>query len=201
VIFRRGKRFIPTSATGETPVCGKKINDILRKRLRKRAGRAFQASAGVIDSQSVKSSIVGGIRGFDAGKKIRGRKRHILVDTLGLLIVVVVHSAAIQDRDGGLLVLQRICNAFGRLKLIWADAAYRGRFVELAYSTLRRKVAIVEKEPGQQGFKVLPRRWVVERTFAWISNYRRHSRDYEFLTESSEAMIYVSMIQIMLKRL
>jgi putative transposase len=134
-------------------------------------------------------------------EKIIGRKRHILVDTMGLLITVVVHSAGIQDRDGGILVLERIKNIFSRLILIWADGGYRGRFVEQAYSSFKRKIEIVEKEPEQKGFKVLPRRWVVERTLAWLSNYRRHSRDYEYLTESSEAMIYISMIQIMLKRL
>ena len=169
--------------------------------MRKLAGRQFQASAGAIDSQSVKCSSVGGVRGFDAGKKILGRKRHILVDTMGLLIAVVVHSAGIQDRDGGLLVLERIQGFFSKLILIWADGGYRGQFVERAYRSFRREIEIIDKDPDQKGFKVLPRRWVVERTFAWLSNYRRHSRDYERLIESSEAMIYISMVQLMLKRL
>lgn len=173
----------------------------MRKRLRKREGRAFQASAGAIDSQSVKCSTVGGIRGYDSGKKILGRKRHILVDTMGLLIAVVVHSADIQDRDGGILVFNRIKNALTQLVLIWADGGYRGQFVEKVRKIFHRKIEIIEKDPDQKGFVVLPRRWVVERTFAWISNYRRHSRDYELLTTSSEAMIYISMVQVMLKRL
>ena len=119
---------------------------------------------------------------------------------MGLIIAVVVHSADIQDRDGGLLILRQIKNSLTALILIWADGGYRGEFLQKAHKIFRRKVKIVEKDRQQKGFKVLPRRWVVERTFAWISNFRRHSKDYELLTSSSESMIYISMIQIMLKR-
>ena len=186
---------------GACQAYGKKINDVLRKRLRKRDGRAVQATAGIIDSQSVKTSSNGVIRGYDGGKKINGRKRHIWVDTLGLLIAVVVHAADIQDRDGGLLVFEKIKNMLSRLKLIWADGGYRGQFIDKVKQGFQRKIEIVKRSDNVKGFNVLPKRWIVERTFGWIVQYRRHSRDYEGLTENSEAMIYISMLQIMLRRI
>ena len=200
VISHLGKRFIHILETGKNPVLGKKINDILRKRLRKKDGREPQASAAIIDSQSIKTTHRGGVRGYDGGKKILGRKRHILVDALGLLMVVVVHSAGIQDRDGGLLVLDKMKGVFSRLKVIWADGGYLGKFIIGAKQNFNRNVEVIKRCDDTKGFKVLPKRWIVERSFAWLINYRRHSKDYEYLTESSEAMIYISMIQLMLKR-
>lgn len=119
---------------------------------------------------------------------------------MGLLMMVVVHSAAIQDRDGGLLVLRRIKNMFSKLKIIWVDGGYQGRFVSIGRKLFRRKIVVVKRLSTSIGFVLLPKRWIVERTFAWLANFRRHSRDYERHTQSSEAMIYISMIQVMLKR-
>lgn len=149
----------------------------------------------------MKSSEGGEERGYDAGKKVTGRKRHILVDTLGLLIAVVVHSAAVQDRDGGRLVLDRAqMHDRKRLQLIWADQGYAGEFVEWAEGEFNVEVAIVSKKQGQQGFEVLPRRWVVERTLAWLTRQRRLARDYERVVAHSEAFVHVAMISLMIRR-
>jgi len=177
------------------------INQRLRQRLRQAEGRKPTPSAAIIDSQSVKTTEQGGQRGFDAGKKINGRKRHILVDTIGLLLMVVVHSAGIQDRDGAKLVLAQVRGRFKRLRLIWADAAYGGQLIEWVKEQLRCVLEIVRRRDDVAGFEVLPRRWVVERTLAWISRCRRMSKDYEALTETSEAYVYLAMIHLMLKRL
>jgi putative transposase len=131
---------------------------------------------------------------------VNGRKRHILVDTLGLLLVVVVHAANIQESEGAKLVLRRARGRFPRLRLIWADGAYEAA-VGWAKQFAAWVLELVRKPEGQKGFVVLPRRWVVERTFAWLMNSRRLARDYERLTGSSEAMIQVAMIHLMLKRL
>lgn len=130
-----------------------------------------------------------------------GRKRHLLVDTLGLLMTVVVHAADIQDRDGAILVLERIIGCFSKLKLIWADGGYRGDFINFAKTLFNRTIEVVLRTDTDKGFKVVRKRWIVERTFAWLNNYRRHSKDYERLPESSEAMIYVSMIHLMIRRI
>lgn len=132
---------------------------------------------------------------------MNGRKRHILVDTIGLLLTVVVHAANIQDRDGAKLVLEKARGTFLRLTLIWADGGYAGKLVEWVQETCGWLLQIVKRRDDIQGFAVLPRRWVVERTLGWLGRCRRLSKDYEELTESSEAMIHLAMTQLMLKRL
>jgi len=141
------------------------------------------------------------VRGYDAGKRVKGRKRQIVVDTLGLILAVVVHAASIQDRDGARLVLARLAGRFPRLRLIWADGGYAGKLIGAVKERWGWTVAIVKRTAGERGFVVLPRRWVVERTFGWLGRYRGLSKDYEQVPESSEAMILIAMIQIMLKRL
>ncbi|MEO1765225.1 MAG: IS5 family transposase [Cyanobacteria bacterium J06629_18] len=177
-----------------------KIHSVLRSQLRIQEGRDVEPSAGIIDSQTVKTTEKGGVKGYDAGKKINGRKRHILVDTMGLILVVVVHAASIQDRDGAKLVLDKLRYLFPRLYLIWADGGYAGKLIGWARYFIGCAIEIV-KRSDDTSFKVLPRRWVVERTFAWLGRYRRLSKDYEYLSQTSETMIYAAMTHLMLGRL
>ena len=137
---------------------------------------------------------------------MNGRKRHVAVDTLGLVWAVVVHSAAVQDRDGGrrvlgVLAVMRACGLLPRLKLIWADAAYAGKLVEWARAAGGWLLEIVKRADGVAGFVVLPKRWIVERTFGWLNRYRRLSKDYETLPENSETLIRLAMINLMAHRL
>lgn len=141
------------------------------------------------------------MRGYDSGKQVKGRKRHLLVDTLGLLLMVLVTEADMQDRDAAKRLLVMILGLFPRLRKLWADGAYRGTLLEWVKQFCRLDLEIVERDPSAVGFQLLPRRWVVERTLAWLSRCRRLSKDYEYLPSSSEAMIYVAMVRLMTRRL
>jgi putative transposase len=183
-----------------------RINDALRDRVRRRAGREKSPSMGIIDSQSVKTTEQGGPHGKDAHKKVNGRKRHIVVDTLGLVMAAAVHAADIQDRDGAKPVLKKLLGRFPRLKKILADGIYNGGIGEWAKELGGWIWELVVRDPNEseeekKKFKVLKWRWIVERTFAWLGRNRRMSKDYERTEESSEAWIYLGMIHLMLRRL
>lgn len=179
------------------------VLDGLRDRLRLAEGRTADPSAAVIDSQSVKAAETVGkpSRGYDAGKKINGRKRHIAVDTIGLLLVVLVTAASTQDRDGARPLLQRLSASCQRIQLVWADGGYAGKLLNWARDQLKLTLQVVKRNDNTKGFHVLPRRWVVERTLAWIIGHRRCARDYERLPTHHETMVRWSMIRITSHRL
>jgi len=178
------------------------IHAHLREHVRLLDGRKRHASAGIIDSQSVRSTECSDERGYDAGKKINGRKRHVLVDTIGLILLVMVLPANIQDRDGArqLLAAYFAKGTRRRVRHIWADGGYAGALVEWSRKLWRCTIEIV-KRSELHVFKVLPRRWVVERTFGWLGRYRRLNRDYERQAKTGETMVYLAMIRLMLARL
>lgn len=178
----------------------KLLHDSMVKQVRKREGREDQPTAGIIDSQSVKSTLVSSEdKGFDAGKRINGIKRHIVVDVLGLILMVVVQSASTQDRDGAKMVLKKLTFQYRKIRKIFADSGYSGKLLGWAKSYLRISVEIVKKiKPGC--FEVLPKRWIVERTFAWLETNRRNAKNYERLNQTSVTMVHISAIRVMLKR-
>jgi len=190
-----------------------RIHDILRAKVRQQTvkpsskdskdntSRHKHPTAASLDSQSVKSTHIKGQRGFDSGKKIKGRKRHLLVDTLGLLLSVRVTRADVSDPAGARLLLKQRNGACKKLRLVWVDGAYRGKLCDWVTQRFKFRLQPVLRNEGQKGFVILPRRWVVERTFGWFNLCRRLSKDYEELTQTSETFIRMAMIRIMLGRL
>jgi len=178
-----------------------RIHDTLRAEVRRKEGRHKHPTAACLDSQSVKCTAIPGERGFDAGKKVNGRKRHMLVDTLGLLLAVLVTPANVQDRDGARALLKRLGGCCKKLRRIWVDGAYSGKLVDWVADHFRFGLEVVQRPKGTKGFVLLAKRWVVERTFGWLNHTRRLSKDYERHTDSSEAMIRIAMIRLMVRRL
>ena len=179
-----------------------RINHYLLMAIREAEGREASPSAGVIDSQSVKTTESGGVRGYDAGKKIKGRKRHILTDTCGYLVHAVIHAADIQDRDGAPLVLADIRKSFPWLRHVFADGGYAGDKLRDALAKIGKwTLKIIKRSDTAKGFVLLPQRWVVERTFAWLNRNRRLAKDFEQSIKSATAWLFLASIQLITRRI
>ena len=180
------------------------IHDVLRDCVRKTEGRAVAPTAAIVDSQSVKTPDQAGERGFDAGKKISGRKRHVAVDCLGLILFMTITPASMQDRDAARPLITALVRLYGRLQIIWADGGYLGALVNWVKQLRpfgKLRLEIVRRCDQVRGFKILPKRWIVERTFGWFFKSRRLCRDYEVRLDHSEAMVRLCMIRLMVRRL
>ena len=176
------------------------IHESLVEKIRKKQGKNEEPTVGIIDAQTVKSTLVSSEdKGFDAGKRIKGIKRHIIVDTLGLILAVVIQSGCVQDRNGAFDVVQKLVENWKKVIKIFADGGYSGKLVDKVKEVFKINVEIIKRDE-RHTFKVLPKRWIVERTFAWIDTNRRNSKHYERLNETSVAMVHLSAIRIMLNR-